>query len=129
MVKMKFSFRINNDEDWHELPGEYEVEDPENFSESISFKYVNAETSTQIIPAWFDVTDKETDSRPTDLPKRGRPALEPTDTITVRLPVSTLDIIKRRAAKANMGPSIWLAERVIHHEVVRSHHPKAKRKT
>ena len=76
----------------------------------------------------MDVTNSEAVSRPTDPAKRGRPALEPTETITVRLPVSTLDIIKRRAEKAHMAPSVYLAERVIFHEVVRSHHPKTKRK-
>ena len=75
------------------------------------------------------IADKETGSRPTDPGKRGRPALEPTDTITVRLPVTVLEVINRRAGKANMGPTIWLA-REIHNEVVRRHHKtKAERKT
>ena len=51
MVKMKFSFRVDDSDEWHELPGEYEVEDPENFRETLSFKWVNAETA--VLPAWW----------------------------------------------------------------------------
>lgn len=58
--------------------------------------------------------------------KRGRPKLEPTDRITIRLPVKVLDIINRRAEKAHMRPSVWLAERCIQHEVVRSHHRRRR---
>ena len=75
------------------------------------------------------VDGNKTDSRPTDSPKRGRPALEPTRIFPVRLPVSTIEIINRRAGKASMGPSVWLA-RVIRHEVVRRHYStKANQKT
>ena len=52
--------------------------------------------------------------------KRGRPALEPTERITVRLPLTTLEVVHRRARKAGMAPSAWLA-RIIHHEAVRNH--------
>lgn len=51
----------------------------------------------------------------------GRPALEPTETITLRLPKSTMDIIRRRAEGAHMSPGIWLAQRIIPNEVVRKH--------
>ena len=76
-----------------------------------------------------DVADINDVSSPTDPGKRGRPALEPTQRITLRLPVSTMEILNRRAAKAHMVPSVYLAERVIHHEVVRRHYlTKAERK-
>ena len=54
---------------------------------------------------------------------RGRPRAEPTERITVRLPVKVLDVVRRRAEKASMEPSVWLA-RVIHHEAFRSHHKR-----
>lgn len=52
----------------------------------------------------------------------GRPKLAPTELITIRLPITTLEIIQRRSAKAHMPPSVYLAERVIHHEVVWKHY-------
>ena len=77
--------------------------------------------------AVINVTPTYDTNRPSARPRRGRPALEPTETITVRLPVSVMDIIRRRAEKAHMVPSVYLAERVIHHEVVRKHY-RSKRK-
>ena len=77
----------------------------------------------------MQITPRYAFNRPSARPRRGRPALEPTERITVRLPVSTLEIIRRRAEKANMPASVYLAERVIYHEVVRKHYvSKAKRK-
>ena len=68
--------------------------------------------------------------RPASTSKRGRPTLEPTERISLRLPVKVLEIIARRAEKAHMGVSVYLAERVIYHEVVRRHYlTKADRKT
>ena len=58
--------------------------------------------------------------------KTGRPKGDSTELITLRLPVTTMEIIKRRAEAANMEPSVWLRERVIYHEVLRSH---GKRRT
>ncbi len=75
----------------------------------------------------MNVTPIYDSNRPSARPRRGRPALVPTEVITVRLEVSVMDVIRRRAKKANMGPSIYLAERVIHHEVVRKHY-RSKRK-
>ena len=77
----------------------------------------------------MDVANKQGPASTIAPAKRGRPALEPTERISLRLPVSTLEIINRRAKKANMPPSVYLAERVIHHEVVRRHYlTKAERK-
>ncbi len=54
---------------------------------------------------------------------RGRPRLDPTVLFSIRLPITVITIIERRADKAHMGVSPWLA-RVIHHEAVRSHHKR-----
>ncbi len=70
----------------------------------------------------MNVTPTYDANKPTARPRRGRPALEPTERITVRLSVKTMDIIRRRATKAHMPPSVYLSERVIHHEVVRKHY-------
>lgn len=65
--------------------------------------------------------NQEMDQGPAPARKRGRPRLEPTAVISVRLPLRVLAIIQRRAAKANMSPGVYLAQRVIHNEVVRKH--------
>ncbi len=75
----------------------------------------------------MNVTSTYDSNRPSARPKRGRPALEPTERLSVRLPVSVMDVIRRRAKKANMAPSVYLAERVIHHEVVRNHNRRKRR--
>ena len=70
----------------------------------------------------MNVTPTYDANRPYARPRRGRPALEPTERITVRLPVSVMDVVRRRAKKAHMPDSVYLAERVIYHEVVRKHY-------
>lgn len=54
----------------------------------------------------------------------GRPCQEPTEVVSIRLPVKTIELIQRRAGKARMPISVYLANRVIYHEVIRSHHGK-----
>ena len=59
-----------------------------------------------------------------DLPpsiNNGRPALVPTETITLRISTPVMNIIRRRAKDSGMSPGIWLVERVIRNEVVRTH--------
>ena len=72
----------------------------------------------------MNVTPTYDSNRPSARPRRGRPVLVPTETITVRLPVSVMDIVRRRAKKAHMPESVYLAERVIYHEVVRKHYKR-----
>lgn len=50
----------------------------------------------------------------------GRPARPPTKTLGVRLPLTTVTVIKRRAGKAGIPVSEYLI-RVIDHEVLRNH--------
>ena len=60
-------------------------------------------------------------------PHQGRPALEPTDVVRLRLPKRIIAIIQRRAAKMNKSISVYLADQVIHHEVVRKHYLTKRR--
>jgi hypothetical protein len=43
----------------------------------------------------------------------GRPKREPTTTLTLRLPMRIMEVIKIRARLAHMSPGVWLVERII----------------
>ena len=45
-------------------------------------------------------------------PHQGRPALEPTDVVRLRLPKRIIAIIQRRAAKMNKSISVYLADQL-----------------
>jgi len=67
-----------------------------------------------------DIPGREDMDSPSSI-NNGRPALVPTMTITLRIPTPVMDIIRRRAEDSGMSPGIWLVERVIRNEVVRTH--------
>ena len=59
---------------------------------------------------------------------RGQPRREATGVLLIRLPLTMIAVIERRAKKAHMAPSVYLAERVIWDAVMRDHDAKRKRR-